>query len=125
MTKSTKRNSDERWKQNNYLVDKISPQLKSSGYIAVLWACFRHGRGLGFFRVSTKRIAQSSLMGERYVRRILDDFEACGLIEVVKERQGTIPRTYRIRFEYDKDELVIKCNFPARSKASDKKAKAK
>lgn len=123
--KRNKRQSDERWEQHNYLVDKINPKLKSSSYIAVLWVCFRNGRGLGYFRASTNRIARCALTSKRNVQRALDAFEEYKLIELVEEHQGPIPRTYRIRFEYVEKQLVINCQIPERRSRSVKKTKAK
>ena len=123
--KRDKRRSDERWEQHNYLVDTINPRLKSSSYIAVLWVCFRNGRGLGYFRVSTERIARCALTSKRNVQRVLDAFEEYGLIELVEEHQGPIPRTYRIRFEYVAGELIINCNIPERRPRNVKKPRAK
>ena len=102
-----KEKSQERWIQHNYLVDEINPRLKNATYIAVLWACFRHGKGFGYFRASTARVARCARTSKRNARRIIDDFQQWGLIELIQEHQGPIPRTYRIRFSYAGDRLKI------------------
>jgi len=107
MEKRKRKKREDRWEQNNLLVDEVCPKLKTSTYGMVLMTCFRHGRGLGYFRVSVRRIAKAAVTSERHVHRILRDFENCGLIEKVKNAQGTIPKTYRIRFEYQDGELAI------------------
>ena len=104
----------DRWEQFNYLVDVVCPQFKSATYSMVLLACFRHGRGLGYFRVSTSRIAKSALTSKRWGQRVLDDFEEYGLIELIEPEKGTIPRTYRIRFFYDENAIRIDCKIPPR-----------
>lgn len=109
-----KKDKDDRWPQNNYLVDVICPQLKSATYGLVLMTCFRHGRGLGYFRVSSTRIAKSACTSKRWVQRILDDFEAYGLIELKEPRRGVIPPTFRIRFSYVDSLLFIDCKIPKR-----------
>lgn len=106
-----KQRSDKRWEQNNYLVDVICPQLKSPTYIAVLWVCFRHGRGFGYFKISVGRIAKAARTSNRNVQRILRDFERYRLIELVDESTGTSPRTYRIRFKAETGgRISIDCN---------------
>lgn len=105
--KPTKKRSDQRWEQHNYLVDEINPKLKNATYIAVLWACFRNGRGLGYFRASSNRIAKCARTSKRSVQRILDDLERWKVIELIDEHKGPIPRTYRIRFAYASERLVI------------------
>ena len=101
----------DRWEQNNYLVDEVCPRLKSATSGLVLMACFRHGRGLGYFRVSVPRIAKSSVTSPRHVQRILKEFESMGLIDVVAGPRGTIPKTYRIRFVYQGEILNIPYTF--------------
>jgi len=103
----TKRKSYDRWDQHNYLVDAINPILKNATQIAVLWSCFRNGRGLGYFRVSTPRIAKCSRTSTRNVQRIIDKFEGWGLIELVAPQRGTTPKTYRIRFTYAGEQIFI------------------
>lgn len=117
--------SDQRWEQNNYLIDAICPQFKSATYGLVLMTCFRHGRGAGFFRASTKRIAKSAVTSERHVRRILDEFERFQVIELIDEHKGPIPRTYRIRFERINGQLMVNCNIPKVRRKDGKKTTAK
>lgn len=110
--KKTKKRSDQRWEQHNYLVDEINPRLKNSTYIAVLWACFRHGRGFGYFRASTNRIAKCARTSKRNVQRIIDDLEKWKVIELITEHKGPIPRTYRIMFAYRNDQLTLPHSIP-------------
>ena len=93
-----KRKSHNRWEQFNRIVDDIACKLPTASHVAVLMVCFRHGRGAGFFRVSTGRIAESVKLKERRVKYILDELETAGIITLIKEHQGPIPRTYRIIF---------------------------
>jgi two-component sensor histidine kinase len=123
--KVAKKRSDRRWEQHNYLVDEINPRLKNATYIAVLWVCFRNGRGLGYFRASSNRIAKCARTSKRNVQRILDDFESWRIIELIEEHKGPIPRTYRIRFEYVKDRLAIIHNIQAGATSGKEKTKAR
>jgi hypothetical protein len=93
-----KKKSARRFEQLNAIVDDIAPKLPSVSHVAVLLCCFRHGRGLGFFRVSTQRIAKATNLQRRRVQYILDDLERLGAVVLVSEHQGPIPRTYRIPF---------------------------
>ena len=120
-----KRQSELRWEQNNYLIDAICPQFKCATYGLVLMTCFRHGRGTGFFRASTKRIAKSTVTSARHVRRILDEFQQFKVIELIEEHKGPIPRTYRICFEHLEGQLIIRCNIPKQRSSRGKKTAAK
>ncbi|MEO1616828.1 MAG: hypothetical protein AAFV88_13310 [Planctomycetota bacterium] len=91
-----KRKSQKRWEQLNRIIDDVAPSLPSASHVAVLMICFRHGRQGGFFRVSTSRIAKSSKLSDRHVKRILDDLEKSGVISLEAEHKGPTPRTYRI-----------------------------
>jgi len=95
----SKKKSERRFEQLNMIVDDIAPTLPTPSHVAILLCCFRHGRGAGYFRVSTNRLAKSSCIGKRQVQRVIDDFEKTGIIELVTEHQGPIPRTYRITFK--------------------------
>lgn len=91
-----KRKSQKRFEQLNQIIDDIAPTLPSPTHLAVLMICFRHGRQGGYFTVSTNRIAKSARLARRQTRRIIDDLETVGVIEMVSEHQGPIPRKYRI-----------------------------
>jgi hypothetical protein len=106
MKNGSKKNA-QRWEQMNYLVDEIAPKLKNATYIAVLWVCFRNGKGFGYFRVSAVRIAKCARTSKRNVQRILDDLERWGVIELTTEHKGPIPRTYRFRFVQNPAGLAI------------------
>ncbi len=90
--------SSKRFEQLNLIIDDIAPKLPTAAHVAVLVCCFRHGRGLGFFRVSTQRIAKSTKLQRRRVQYIMDDLERQGVVVLVAEHKGPIPRTYRIPF---------------------------
>lgn len=92
---SAKRKSSKRFEQINKLVDEISPQLKSPSQVAVLLVCWRHARD-SCFQVSTRRIAKSVGLGWRQVTRIMDALELIGILVLVKESEGPIPKRYRI-----------------------------
>jgi|SRR6056297_1908071 len=94
-----KKKSQKRFEQLNRIVDDIAPTLPTSTHVAALLVCFRHGRGAGFFRVSTRRLAKSIGVKVRQTKSILDDLEQAGVIVLTKEHQGPIPRTYRITFK--------------------------
>lgn len=91
-----KRKSTKRFEQLNRLVDDINPTLPTATHAAVLMTCFRHGGPGGGFRVSTARIARSTCISERQAKRVIDQLESCGVIELLQEHQGPIPRQYRI-----------------------------
>lgn len=118
--KTKRRKPEDRWAQNNYLVDEVCPHLKTATYGMILMTCFRHGRGLGYFRASVRRIAKSAVSSPRHVHRVLREFEQIGLIEVVKGPVGVIPKTYRIRFVYQDGALSIPTYNP-KSGATDAK----
>lgn len=92
-----KRKSQKRFEQLNEIVDVIAPTLPTASHVAVLLCCFRHGRGAGYFRASTARIAKSTALKRRRVQYILDELEAMNVIVLKAEHQGPIPRTYQIR----------------------------
>lgn len=94
-----KRKANSRFRQLNVIVDEIAPQLPTPGHVAVLLCCFRHGRGMGFFKVSTERLAKSTTLKRRRVQYILDDLERMGAVVLVSEHKGPIPRTYQIPFK--------------------------
>lgn len=91
-----KRKSQQRFQQLNRIVDDIAPTLPSASHVAVLLCCYRHARTGGAFQVSTKRIAEACRLSHRQVRRVIDDMETGGVIEMTKEHEGPIPRRYRI-----------------------------
>lgn len=93
---ATKKKSAKRFEQLNRLADDITPTLPTSTHVAVLMLCYRHGRAGGTFRVSTSRLARSARISGRQARRVLDDLEGSGVIELLKEHQGPVPRLYRI-----------------------------
>lgn len=91
--------SDQRWQQFNWIVDHVAPSLPTATHLAVLVCCFRHGRGLGEFSVSTPRIAEACNLKKRRTRYILDELEQLGVIELLEEHRGPLPRTYKITFK--------------------------
>lgn len=93
---NAKRKSHKRFEQLNQIVDAISPTLPTAAHVAVLFICYRHARENGRFQVSTKRIANSSTLSERHVKRIMDDLERLLVIRMETEHQGPVPRRYRI-----------------------------
>ncbi|WP_420876874.1 helix-turn-helix domain-containing protein [Rosistilla oblonga] len=93
---SPKRKSNRRFEQLNRLVDEVCPQLPGTSHVAILMVCWRHAREAGHFQASTKRIARSAGLKERQAKRIIDDLEAAGVIEMTKEHNGPVPRCYRI-----------------------------
>jgi len=97
-SKSPKRKSERRFAQLNQIVDEIAPTLPTASHVAVLLACYRHGRGAGFFRVSTARVAKSVRLSKRQTQRVLDDLERADVVTLVTEHSGPIPRTYKISF---------------------------
>jgi hypothetical protein len=97
---SSKAKSTKRFEQLNQIVDEIAQKLGSSAMIAILLTCFRHAMPNGCFRVSVERIAKSSGMKKRQGQRWMDELESLGVIELLKEKQGSIPRIYRINFSY-------------------------
>ena len=94
MTPNPKRKSQRRFEQANDLTDRIGPTLPSSAYLALLFVAWRHAHGRDF-SVSSRQFAIATNASHRHVRTMLDDLEKAGVIELKKERQGTIPRTYR------------------------------
>jgi hypothetical protein len=92
------RRSYQRFQQFNCLVDSVAGQLPTPTHIAVMLCCFRHGREGGYFRVSTSRLAKSVGLRRRRVQAVLDDLQAAGVIELVSEHNGPVPRVYRFRF---------------------------
>lgn len=93
---SQKGKSAKRFELLNRLWDEITETLPTSTHVAVLGCCYRHARVGGYFRVSTGRLARSTKVGQRQARRVLDDLERQGVIELVREHDGPIPRVYRI-----------------------------
>lgn len=91
-----KRKSQKRFEQLNHIVDNVAPTLKSASHVAVLLVCYRHAWTGGTFQISNRRIADSAGTTHRHARRVMDDLEAAGVIELVAEHQGPIPRRYRI-----------------------------
>lgn len=94
-----KRKSARRFEQLNEIIDEIAPKLPGPSHVAVLLCCFRHGRGAGYFRVSTARLARSTTLQHRRVRYVMDELERMGVIEMITEHKGPIPRTYRIKLK--------------------------
>ncbi len=92
------RKSARRFEQFNLLVDEVGPQLPTPAHLAVLLVAFRHGKGNGYFRVSTDRIAESVNLKKRRVVYILRELQKLEVIQLVKEHKGRIPRVYRINF---------------------------
>ncbi len=90
--------SQRRFEQLNIIVDKIAPTLRTPTHVAVLLVCFRHGRGRGYFRASTSRVAASVGIKKRQAVNIFDALEKAGVIELVEEHKGPVPRTYKITF---------------------------
>lgn len=95
----TKRKSQKRWEQFNRIVDVVAPSLPTSTHVAVLLCCFRHGRQGGYFRASTKRIAESAGLKKRQTQYILDELEQLGVITFISEHKGPIPRVYQVTFK--------------------------
>jgi hypothetical protein len=89
-----------RFQQLNHIVDIIAPTLPSPSMIAILLTCFRHANVQGYFRVSTSRIARSSGVQVRQTKRLIDHLMSLGVLKFVKERRGSVPRTYQINYEY-------------------------
>jgi hypothetical protein len=89
-----KRKSQKRFEQANELVDRIAPTLPSPAYVAVVFVAWRHAHGRTF-SVSVPRLAKGSCCSIRHVRTMLDNMEFAGVIRLVKEKRGTIPRTYQ------------------------------
>lgn len=117
-----RKKSDQRWHQFNYLMDEVIPRLKNNTAAVVLLTCFRYGRGPGIFRSSVRTLAKASRTSISRVREHLDRFVRDGLLELLEERKGTIPRTYRIRFIERDDRVWIEHRLtdkqPRRRKAS-------
>lgn len=93
-----KRKSAKRFEQMNVLVDQVAPKLPTPAHTAVMLCCFRHGNPGGYFRASTERLAKSVGLKKRRIQDILDELEGMGVIRIVKEHQGPIPRVYRFGF---------------------------
>lgn len=91
-----KRKSHKRFEQLNELIDGITGTLPTPTHGMALMVCFRHGRPGGRFRVAIDRIADSAGISRRQAQRVLDDLERMGVVELLKEHQGPIPRLYRI-----------------------------
>lgn len=93
-----RRKAAKRFEQLNVLVDHVGPHLPTPTHLAVLLVAFRHGRGNGYFRVSTERIAQSVNLKKRRVVDIIDDLQRLEVIQLVQAHQGPLPAIYRINF---------------------------
>lgn len=84
-----------RFYQLNHLVDHVGPHLPGVSHLAVLLVCFRHAHA-SKFSVSVARIANSTRLSKRHVKRILRELESIGTIIMLNEHRGPIPRLYRI-----------------------------
>lgn len=93
-----KRKSTRRFEQFNVLVDQVGPLLPTPTHLAVLLVAFRHGKGNGYFRVSTERIAQSVGLKKRRVAKVIDDLQRLQVLQQVQEHQGRWAAVYRINF---------------------------
>jgi predicted ArsR family transcriptional regulator len=70
--------------------------LRNPTRVAVILVCYRHADENGEFEVSNKRIAKAVCLSERQAKRVLNDLERIGVLKLLKEHQGPIPRRYRI-----------------------------
>lgn len=95
----SKRKSQKRFEQLNRIVDEVGPTLRTPAHLAVLFVCFRHAGPQGRFAVSNARIARSCSLSARQVVRIMDDLESVGVVKLLSEHQGPIPKRYRITGE--------------------------
>lgn len=93
-----KRKSAKRFEQLNVIVDEVAPQLPTPTHLAVLLCCFRHGKGVGYFRASTDRLARTVGLKKRRIQDILDELQQMKVIDLVQEHKGPLPRVYRIGF---------------------------
>lgn len=93
MTPKSKSNS--RFKQLNAIVDKLIRRLPK-GHALVVIVAFRHADPDKFFSVSVKQFSETLAIHPRTARRILDDLILWGVVEVISERKGTIPRKLRL-----------------------------
>ncbi len=91
-----KRKSRTRFQHCNTIVDEILPTLPNTTQAAALFVMFRHANEQALFRLSVNRLAKTLRIHRRTAQRTLDELEAGGVIKIVKERQGTIPRQYKI-----------------------------
>lgn len=89
-----KRKSQKRFEQANDLCDRIGPSLPTPTHFAVLFVAWRHATN-GRFRVSATQVSKAISGSTRNVRRVLDDLEQGGVITLMAEKKGTIPRTYK------------------------------
>ncbi len=100
-----KRKSEKRFEQFNLLIDEVGPKLPTPAHLAVLLVAFRHGKGNGYFRISTGRIAESVTLKKRRVVDIIDDLERLQVIQFVQPHKGPLPAVYRINFREVNGEL--------------------
>ena len=85
-----------RFEQVNMIADEIAPTLPTTTHVCVLLVAWRHAERGGCFQVSTKRLATACKITARWAKEIIDDLERLGVIAMIREHQGPIPRRYRI-----------------------------
>ncbi len=91
-----KRKSQLRFEQLNRIADVIAQTLPTSTHVAVLMIAYRHAGPGGQFSVSTNRIADACRISDRWAKNVIDDLERLGVIVMLQDHKGPIPRRYKI-----------------------------
>ena len=91
-----KRKSVMRFEQVNVLCDEVLRNLPTATHGLVLLVGWRHADGKRVFRKSASELARIVGVSRRHMQTILDDLIEIGALQIVKNRQGTIPASHLI-----------------------------
>lgn len=102
-----KRQSDKRFEQLNALCDRYIQTLPKYSHRVAILVMWRHANnpylrkdfGPFAFKISKRNLARSIGSDVRDAKKLIDELCAMGVIELVRERRGTIPRIYKLTWK--------------------------
>jgi hypothetical protein len=94
-----KRKSQRRFEHVNHIVDSVIGNLPSVSQRLLLVVCWRFANPKGEFQVSMLRLAKTTGICHRQVRRAFDAMIDIGALQVVTPQHGRRAAVYRITGE--------------------------